>query len=195
MRIKMLKGLLAVLTLCAVAGAGVLTAVCVCAGRTRTASPADCIIVLGARVWPDGRLSTALLHRCERALEAWNNGLAPAVIACGGQGGGEPVAEGDAMRGWLMDAGIPGDRVIAETKSVNTVENLRYAREIMEENGWKSAVVVTNDYHVERALWIARDVGVRATALAAPSPDTLGARTVARLRESVSWVLYAVRRL
>ena len=98
------------------------------------------------------------------------------------------------MRDWLAGAGVPAENVIAETASVNTLQNLRNARAIMEAQGWRSAIVVTSDYHVQRALWIARDEGVRAVGAAAPSPDRPGAWMGARLRECVSWVLYALRR-
>ena len=185
-------GLLAMIL--AAAGAALLTAVCICAGRERYVEDADCIIVLGARVWPDGRMSATLLRRCERALELWREGRAPGMIACGGCGEDEPAAEGLVMRDWLAGAGVPAENVIAETASVNTLQNLRNARAIMEAQGWRSAIVVTSDYHVQRALWIARDEGVRAVGAAAPSPDRPGAWMGARLRECVSWVLYALRR-
>ena len=98
------------------------------------------------------------------------------------------------MRSWLVGAGVPEEDVIAETESVNTAENLKNARAIMAAQGWRSAIVVSSDYHVQRALWIARDQGVQAVGAAAPSPDRLVAWMGARLRECVSWVLYALRR-
>ena len=189
-----IKALLIAGIVIAAAGAVLLTAVCVCAGRKRTIEDADCIIVLGARVWPDGRMSTTLLRRCERALEVWQEGSAPKLIVCGGRGGDEPDAEGAVMRSWLVGAGVPEEDVIAETESVNTAENLKNARAIMAAQGWRSAIVVSSDYHVQRALWIARDQGVQAVGAAAPSPDRLVAWMGARLRECVSWVLYALRR-
>ena len=179
----------------AATGVALLTAVCVCAGTERTIEDADCIIVLGARVWPDGRMSTTLLRRCERALELWQEGRAPKMIVCGGRGGDEPAAEGAVMRHWLVNAGVTAEDVIAETESVNTSENLGNAREIMQAQGWQSAIVVTSDYHVQRALWIARDEGVQAVGAAAPSPDGPAAWMGARLRECVSWAIYALRKL
>lgn len=189
-----IKGLLIAAIVIGAAGVTLLTAVCVCAGRERTIEDADCIIVLGARVWPDGRMSTTLLNRCERALELWQEGRAPKIIVCGGRGGDEPAAEGVVMRDWLVNAGVTAENVIAETESVNTSENLRNARAIMEAQGWQSAIVVTSDYHIQRALWIARDEGVQATGAAAPSPERWNTWMGVRLRECVSWVLYALRR-
>ena len=177
------------------AGAGLLTAVCVCAGRQREAKPSDCIIVLGARVWPSGRMSNSLLYRCERALEAWRDGAAENIIVTGGQGEDEPAAEAQVMQAYFIENGVPEARVIAEDQSVNTIENLRNAKHIMEQNGWTGAAVVTNDYHVERALWIARDEGIDACGIAAKSPKRLSTVIISRLRETASWVLYALRRV
>lgn len=177
------------------AGAGVLTAVCVCAGRERRAENSDCIVVLGARVWPSGRMSTSLLYRCERALKAWQDGVAGNIIVCGGQGDDEPAAEADVMKAYFLENGVPEGNVIAESESVNTIENLKNAKKIMDANGWRTAAVVTNDYHVERSLWIAKDAGIDACGIAAPSSERVGTLILSRLRESVSWVLYVLRKV
>ena len=177
------------------AGMCTLTAVCLCAGKERAAQPSDCIIVLGARVWPSGKMSHSLLYRCESALEAWQNGVAESIIVTGGQGSDEPAAEAAVMKAFFLENGVPEQSVTAEDQSVNTIENLRNAKHIMEQNGWQSAAVVTNDYHVERALWIARDQGIEACGIAARSPDRPSTVIISRLRETASWILYALRRI
>ena len=199
MKKGMKRRLLIALAICvgigAAIGLSVLAAVCVCSVMPYAAEPSDCIVVLGAHVWQDGRLSDALRNRCEKALEAWNDGLAPIIIACGGQGRDEPSTEAAAIRDWLASNGVPESAILMDETSVNTRQNLEHARAIMEANGLSTAAVCTNSYHLRRALWIARDAGVRASGLAAKSLTTpLG---VARnyLRESVSWVLYFIRSL
>ena len=192
---RMLKGILALLIVCAVAGAGLFAAVCVCARKSRNAVKSDCVIVLGARVWPDGRMSKSLLYRCESALEAWRSGLAQNIIVCGAQGDDEPAAEADVMAAWFVKSGVPEKSVWKDAASVNTQENLENAAEIMTERGWKTAIIATNDYHVQRALWIARDVGIDACAVAARSPGSAKAWLLSRVREPVSWVLYWLRKL
>jgi len=192
----MLTGILiGVLTLGILTGAGILTAVCLCAGKTRETRPSDCILVLGARVWPDGRLSNSLLYRCETALEAWRAGLAPEIIVAGGGGDDEPVSEARAMRDWLVAQGVPEERVHMEDTSTDTRENFSNAMAIMADRGWRTAAVVTNDYHMERALWIARDAGLEACGLPAPSPKKPWTVIVSRCRETVSWTLYGLRRI
>lgn len=178
----------------AAVGLSVLTAVCVCAGRTWTPVQSDCIVVLGAHVWMDGRLSNALTYRCEAALKAWKDGVAPALILCGARGKDEPVTEAEAMYGWMLDHGVPESAVIMEDRSLNTRQNIANAQAIMVERGWKTAAVCTNDYHLTRALWIARDAGLHATGIAAPSTKDIPSLVRGRLRETCSWILYFIRK-
>lgn len=195
MRRMAIRCMLAALAAGAILFWGVLTAVCVCAGRERLVQPADCIIVLGARVWPSGRMSNSLRYRCESALEAWKSGVSEHIIVTGGQGSDEPVTEASAMRAYFLENGVPEECVFAEDTSVNTLGNFRNAKKIMDAHGWTSAAVATNDYHVQRALWIAGDEGIDACGIAARSPDRISTRVFSRLRESVSWCLYALRRV
>ena len=96
---------------------------------------------------------------------------------------------------YLHERGVPGAQLHWEDASVNTVENLRNASQIMAEHGWHSAIVVTSDYHLQRALWLARDLGMNACGAAAKSNPRLRKRVRARLREIVSWMLYFVRKI
>lgn len=178
-----------------IAGAAVFVSVCVCARKERTAQKADCLIVLGAKVRPDGSMSDSLRYRCEAALQAWREDTAQYIIACGGQGADEPAPEGEVMRTYFIENGVPEDRVFAERLSTNTIGNFRNARKIMDEHGWSSACVVTNDYHVERSLWIAGDAGIDAEGIAARSPGSFWGYWFARVRESCSWVFYVLRRI
>ena len=211
--------------LCTLCGAGAFAAVCACARRRgresrdgcaarganlgvemKNAGPSwrlvgppegtpDCLIVLGARVWPDGRMSETLRLRCERALALWRETGAPGIVACGGRGGDEPCAEAEAMRAFFMENSVPALQIVVDADSASTRANLVNARRIMAERGWTTAAVVTSDYHLTRALWIAADLGMQAVGAAAASPNRWGARLRADGRETVSWALYALRRL
>ena len=195
MKKMLVRVLIAAIAAGALTGLSVLTAVCVCAGRTWPPRDADCIVVLGAHVWMDGRMSNALTYRCEAALAAWERGLAGDIIVCGAQGRDEPETEAAAMRRWMIERGVPEDRVIAEDRSLNTRENLQNARAIMAQRGLRTAAVCTNDYHLTRALWIARDEGVEAVGIAAPSTRDIVSFVKGRLRETCSWILYFIRKL
>ena len=188
------KCMVALLALGALTGLSVLTAVCISAGSTWTPVPSDCIVVLGAHVWMDGRLSNALAYRCEAALKAWQEGIAPVFIVCGAQGSDEPTTEAQAMRDWLVARGVPEDRVIPEPDSRNTAQNLQNARTLMSEHGFSTCAVCTNNYHLRRALWLARDLGLDACGIGAPSTRDPRSLVRGRLRETCSWMLYFVRR-
>ena len=192
---KMLRILLALVLAGALAGASVLCAVLVCEHTPVHPAPSDCIVVLGAHVWMDGRMSNVLTYRCQAALEVWRAGVAPFIIVCGGQGDKEPMPEAEAMAAWFIDQGVPAERVIADPDSINTLQNLQNARAIMEARGFKSCAVCTSGYHLRRALWLAKDVGLNATGIAAPSTRDAVSVVRGRLRETCSWILYFIRKL
>ncbi|MEW8959526.1 MAG: YdcF family protein [Moorella sp. (in: firmicutes)] len=117
---------------------------------------------MGAAVWQNGP-SPALLERLSVAEELYHEGYAPAIITTGGTGTLNPTPEGTAARLTLIARGIPPDVVYEEVKSRNTRENLTEARKIMQQYGWKKAVIVTHDYHLLRAINEARRVGIDAS--------------------------------
>lgn len=194
-RHRALRALLALACAGAVALTALTGAVCAAAGMEREATRSDCIIVLGARVWPDGRLSDSLLYRCEAAFEAYEAQLAPRLIVCGAQGADEPVSEAEAMFEWFVEQGVPPEAIFVEDASRNTEQNLQNAQNIMRAEGMDSAAIVTSDYHLQRALWIAGDLGISACGIAAESPKPLGVWLKNRVREGCSWCVYALRKL
>ena len=130
--------------------------------------PYDAIIVLGAQVKQDGSLSVALERRLTVALDAYRQSP-QTIITCGAQGGNEPRAEGDVMREWLIGQGVDPERVVAETSSYNTRQNLQNARAIMDNLGLSRALIVTSDYHVARALLLCEQAGIPASGRGSPS--------------------------
>ena len=191
----MLTALIVCAAVGALAFAGAFAAVCLSAPKGVAPRPADCAVVLGAHVWMDGRMSDTLLFRCRAALSAWRGGVAPVLIVCGAQGANEPVAEAEAMREWLVREGVPADAVLVDDASVNTAQNLENARDIMRRRGLRTVLVCTSGYHLRRALWIARDLGIDAAGLPAPSPKRADVWLRGRLREACSWAVYALRRI
>lgn len=161
--------------------------------KPRNTEKADALVVLGARVMPDGELSTTLEHRIETAYELYERGLAKAFVLCGARGADEPVTEAAAMREYLISRGVPEAAIYTEDQSENTLENLTNAKAILADAGMETAIVVTSEYHLQRALWLARDVNLPATGYPAPGPDLLINRLKARARESLSWINYFVR--
>lgn len=154
----------------------------------------DVIIVLGARVKPDGSLSNSLQYRLETAMQLYEEGYASRFIVCGAQGADEPVTEAEAMRDYLLAQGVPQESIFSDDQSVNTRQNLENARAIMQENGMSSAIVVTNAYHVARAKALCRDVGIDALGAAAKMPRGFYIPWKMRVREALSWINYLLRK-
>lgn len=125
-----LKIICALILLIAALLLGIFAAVCICAWRKHSPQRADCLIVLGARVHEDGHPSRSLETRCRAAAEAYQRGIAPKIIVCGGQGRDEPHTEAQAMERCLRDMGVKAQAILQEDTSTNTVENLRNARTI-----------------------------------------------------------------
>ena len=93
------------------------------------------------------------------------------------------------MRDYLIEKGIPADMLLTDTESASTLQNMRYAKRILEEQGLSTRVcVVTSDYHLPRALALAGDVGLEATGVGSPIKAEYWIKNHAR--EALAWVKY-----
>lgn len=114
----------------------------------------DYIVVLGAGI--RGEAVTPLLaSRIERGIRLLYENPRALLILSGGQGEGEDIPEGEAMRRYALSQGVDPGRILTEEKSLNTRQNLLFSRALMEGEKPKIAVVTTS-YHVFRALLLAR---------------------------------------
>ena len=130
-------------------------------GETSAPEPADVIMLLGAAVWPSGP-SPALQARIYHGAELYHGGYSGSLILTGGLGQ-HPPAEAEAMRDVLIELGVSEAALRLEDQATNTVEKLKYSREIMNREGWVSAIIVTDAFHVRRALLVAADLGIVAS--------------------------------
>lgn len=118
---------------------------------------ADYVIVLGAQMKADGP-SKALQYRLDEAIRYLNENPSSKVIVSGGQGSDEHISEAQGMYEYLVEKGIEKDRIIKEDKSVNTTQNLAFSTEYLDRER-DSVAVVTNNFHVFRAVKIAEKAG------------------------------------
>lgn len=130
--------------------------------------PADVAIVLGAytKGYQPGRV---LAGRLRAALHLYRMGYVQYFIVSGGRGADESVAESSAMKRFLVMNGVDPTVIIKEMASVDTWENLRNSQTVMDQSGFKTAIIVTSDYHIPRALAVAKQLGIDATGFASPS--------------------------
>lgn len=157
----------------------------------QSAGTSDALIVLGAQVYSSGELSPQLALRMEAAWAAYQK-YPRMIVVCGGQGGNEPLPEGEAMRAWLLEKGVPDDQVIAETTSMNTLQNLQNAIALLPASAQR-VTIVTSDYHLPRALQIARDLGVEADGIGSPCKPEYWMKNHAR--EVLAWGKYFLNRI
>lgn len=129
-------------------------------GRDTADYTEQTVIVLGCGLRGE-RVSVGLAKRLNKAAEYHEKNPDAVIIVSGGQGPQEDISEALAMKRYLVDKGIPEDKIIMEDKSTSTITNFRNSRAIMEEKGMdlSSVVFVTNAYHVYRGASYAKDEG------------------------------------
>lgn len=138
----------------------------------------DYVLALGSGL--DGEdPKPALVKRLEKSLEVLKENPGKQIIVSGGQGEGETITEAEAMKRFLIANGIMESRIIKEEKSTSTSENIKYSREIVlsfDPRPEITVLVVTSDFHMYRAKYIANKYGFIAYGAPAPTPQTEAAR-------------------
>jgi vancomycin permeability regulator SanA len=152
--------------------------------------PADVVIVLGSKVHPDGKPSSGLQRRLERAQQLFRLGAVQAIIVSGGRGV-EGFQEADVMRRVLMQAGVPADKIITDRTGNNTRLTAIHGASIMHSHSWHSAVVVSQYYHVPRAKMAFRQEGIRQVSGAAAEYRFAWTDPISILRECAGLYAYA----
>lgn len=111
---------------------------------------------MGASMWGD-HPSPGLRERLEHGLEEYHNGRFDTFIVSGGLD--RPhynYTEAEGMRNYLVEAGVPEERILLENEATSTYENLLFSQTIMNEHHYETALIITHDYHGARAMEIAK---------------------------------------
>lgn len=119
---------------------------------------ADAVIVPGAYVHKDGRLSNILEDRVKRGVEVYKCGGASKLIMSGDHGR-KSYDEVDAMKKYAVSLGVPSEDIFMDHAGFSTYETLYRARDVFQA---KRVIVVTQEYHLYRALYIAESLGMEA---------------------------------
>ena len=128
----------------------------------------DFVIVLGAGLIGGKKVTPLLAKRIDRAIQFYREQSEktlspPQLLMSGGQGPDEKIPESQAMREYALEQGIPDEDIIMEAQSTNTLENMKFSKEIMERekpSGYH-AIFTSNNYHIFRAGMYAEDVGLK----------------------------------
>lgn len=146
------------------------------------APESEAILVLGAYVFPDGTLSFMLNDRLDQAYELYRLGKAGKVIVSGDHGQ-KDYDEVNTMKKYLIARGVPPEDVFMDHAGFNTYESVYRARDIFQV---KKVIIVTQEYHLARAVFIAKELGLQACGVAADLHDYGEVMTVYRLRETAA---------
>lgn len=169
------KVLLALLLL-AVLAFGALEAVVLTGAHDDVQGEPKVMVILGAKVMPDGGPSVLLRDRLDTALDYLEDHPDLLVVVSGGQGSNEPVSEARCMKDYLTAHGAEEEQILLEDQSHNTWQNLNFTHDLLEEQGYEEemgqVLVVSNGFHLARSrmlfgrVWQGEDA---LSTLAAPS--------------------------
>ena len=122
-------------------------------------SSADAIVVLGASVFADGTPSGILQDRLDDGIALYFAGVAPKLIMSG-DNGTESHNEVRVMKQYAIAQGVPSEDIFCDHAGFSTYESMYRAKYVF---GCQRIVVATQTYHLYRALWSAKSLGMQAT--------------------------------
>ena len=141
-------------------------------------SGADCILILGAGVRDDGSPSNMLEDRLKIGIELYNNGVSDKLLMSGDHGS-ENYNEVGCMKNYALDCGVSEDNIFLDHAGFSTYESIYRAKEIF---GAENIVIVTQEYHLYRALYIAKELNINAVGVPADLRTYIG-QSVRETRE------------
>lgn len=143
----------------------------------------DCIIVLGAGVSSEGKPGDMLNDRLLQGIELYKTGMTNRIIMSGDHGRVE-YDEVNVMKQFAIDKGIPSEHIFMDHAGFSTYESLYRARDIFQA---RKVVIVTQEYHLYRALYIADKLGLEAYGVPS-NPRQYPGQTYRDLREVMARV-------
>ena len=130
----------------------------------------DCILVLGAMVWGDNKPSYMLEDRLLQSIELFENGASDRIIMSGDHGQ-EDYDEVNIMKKFAIDRGVPSNKIFMDHAGFSTYESVYRAREVFQAD---KLIIVTQEYHLYRALYIAEKLGLEAYGVASDPREYIG---------------------
>lgn len=140
-------------------------------------SDIDCIIILGAAIWGD-KPSPMLEDRLLEGINLYKNNVSNKIIMSGDHGRKE-YDEVNIMKKYAIEKGVPSEKIFMDHAGFSTYESIYRAKEIF---GAKKVIIVTQKYHLYRALYISNQLGIEAYGVGADPRQYAGA-TYRELRE------------
>ena len=142
---------------------------------------AECILVLGCRVHEDGSPSLMLADRLEKGIELYESGASARLLMSGDHGRSE-YDEVNTMKAFAVEQGVPSEAVFMDHAGFSTYDSIYRAKDVFQA---EKIIVVSQEYHLSRALYIAERLGLDAYGVAAADISYQGA-TYRSLREAAA---------
>lgn len=155
-------------------------------GSRDASRPSDCAIVLGAAAY-GSKPSPVFAERINHAVELHRRGVVKRLLFTGGRVAAADKPESEVARAHALAAGVPPDSILTESFSRTTGQNLAEAKRVMDREGLRTAVIVSDPLHLKRAASMAEDLGI--DAVTSPTPTSryrsIGAKAGFLVREVV----------
>ena len=137
----------------------------------------DCILILGAGIWGD-KPSPMLQDRLDEGVKLYKEGIASKIIMSGDHGR-EEYDEVNIMKEYAIEQGVPSEDIFMDHAGFSTYESIYRAKEIFDAD---NIVIVTQEYHLYRALYIADKLNINAYGVNS-DPRKYSGQTFRELRE------------
>lgn len=165
-------------------------------GKKDNKTQADVAIVLGAGA-TDAGVSPVFRERLNHGIWLYENRYVDFLIFTGGFGDGNTKSDAFIAKEYALSQGVPEEVILIEEKSTITEENLEFAKELMDENACRTAIIVSDPLHMKRAMLMTKDYGI--TGYSSPTPTTmyqsLRSKLPFLLREEFFYIGYCIVRI
>ncbi len=138
-------------------------------GGRDASRPSDCAIVLGAAAYGN-KPSPVFAERINHAVELYRRGVVKHLLFTGGRVAAADKSESAVARAHALAAGVPAEAILTEEYSRTTGQNLAEAKRVMNREGLRTAVIVSDPLHLKRAASMADDLGI--DAVTSPTPTS-----------------------
>ena len=165
-----------------------------CFGKTDYRRKADAIVIFGARVYKDGRLSNALADRMRTGCILYNEGYARQMVLSGGPGDGS-IHETAAMRDMAISLGVPKEAIILDEIGLNTLATVKNIRSIYPPDANIRILAVSHFYHLPRIKMSFNREGVEVYTIPAKESYVLTKLPLFMTREIAAMLTYYIRPL
>lgn len=136
--------------------------------------PAYTGIVLGSLVFSEKRVSKTVAFRCQKAIELYKSGKIKRILVSGDHGTKE-YDEVNAMKNYLVKNGVPERDIFLDHAGFNTYDTMIRAKKVFEV---EDAIIISQDFHLARAVYIANHAGIDAQAIAAADSPFLNKKYI-----------------